>query len=134
MKIRHGYVSNSSSSSFIVGVKEGKLTVEHLMEAFQVPESSPMSGIARDFAETMYNLSNEVTEEGLRDDYCYDESISLEEMAGRGVKAAKLMLKGYKVYQGWASDEGTDGAENYLCRTAINYEGDTVYVCSDGGY
>ncbi len=134
MKIRHGYVSNSSSSSFIVGVKGGKLSVEHLMEAFQVPESSPMFGIARDFAETMYNLANEVSEEQLRDDYGYGDSVSLEELANRGIKAAELMLKGYKVYQGWASDEGSDGAENYLCRTTINYEGDTVCVSSEGGY
>lgn len=134
MKIRYGYVSNSSSSSFIVGVKAGKLTVEHLMEAFQVPESSPMYEIARDFAKTMYNLADEVTIERLRDNWGYEDSVSLEEMANRGSKEADLLLKGYKVYQGYASDEGTQGAENYLCRTAIDYEGETVYVCSEGGY
>lgn len=133
MKIRHGYVSNSSSSSFIVGVKGGKLSVEHLMEAFQVPESSPMHKIARDFAATMYNLSNEVTLETLRETY-YEKDATLESLAANGCKEAKMLLAGYRVYQGWASDEDSSGAESYLCNTEIDYESDAVYVYSEGGY
>ena len=52
MKIRSGFVSNSSSSSFVVIMKNGKeLTKETLLETFEVKETSPLYGFALDITE-----------------------------------------------------------------------------------
>ena len=49
MKTRKGFVSNSSSSSFIIGV-QGELTEEKLMRAFKIDPVSPLYRLVKDIA------------------------------------------------------------------------------------
>lgn len=49
MKIRNGFVSNSSSSSFIVAWR-GSLNTENVLKALDVNEKSPLYDFAKDLA------------------------------------------------------------------------------------
>ena len=53
MKVRKGFVSNSSSSSFIIATTAQQLTLDNLLEAFAVPEGSPLFKVACDMAQVM---------------------------------------------------------------------------------
>ena len=53
MKIRNGFVSNSSSSSFIIGIKGKELGDSELLKVFKIGEDSPMYGLAETFAKLL---------------------------------------------------------------------------------
>jgi len=76
MKIRQGFVSNSSSSSFIIGVK-GDLTEEKLMKAFNVPKDSPMYVFAEEIASLMLTSEKYSLKEYM-DNECYDSEEEID--------------------------------------------------------
>lgn len=131
MKYRAGFVSNSSSSSFIIAVRgEEKLNVESLVGLFQVPQTSPMYDIAVDMAQVMYNRSRMFDEKEILYQFGYD---SIEDALESGNRHAKLLTDGFTVYGGYASDED-GGIEAMLCNTAIDYESEDIVLYCEGGY
>ena len=58
MKIRNGFVSNSSSSSFVLACK-GEPTESKLLDAFKVPVESPFYDLATKIAEQLVEASKE---------------------------------------------------------------------------
>ena len=131
MKVRAGFVSNSSSSSFIVALRgDKKLDVDTLVSLFRVPEDSPMYRIAVNMAQAMYNRANKHDEKEILYNWGYD---TIEEAIEKGCKQAKLLKEGFTVYSGYASDED-GGIEAMLCNTEIDFESDDIVVYSEGGY
>lgn len=126
MKLRNGFVSNSSSSSFIVAVKgknaKATMTIEIDLE---------------DYGDTL--LTKEEVLEYFKNYYGHD---SEEEILAEKYKAKhyKEMLKeiesGNRIILGEFSDESDNGLEQYLCDHGINdIKSDTVKVIqSDAGY
>lgn len=130
MKIRRGYVSNSSSSSFIIALYDKKLSSDALLEAFQVSEESPLYVIAKEMAQVMTNKAQVYDEEEILYNFGYS---SLDEAIKDGNKHAILLSKGFSVYGGYASDDD-GGVEAMVCNTKINFESDTLVIQSEGGY
>ena len=131
MKIRKGFVSNSSSSSFIIAVRgEEKLNIDSLVGLFQVPQTSPLYDIAVNMAQVMLNRSHLFDEKEIVYQFGYD---SLEDALNSGNRHAKLLAGGYTVYGGYASDED-GGIEAMLCNTEIDFESEDVVLCCEGGY
>jgi len=96
MKIRHGFVSNSSSSSFIIGVKTKQdLSEAALVDALGVPETSALSDFAKELAQFIVNHAEEVTVEDMLYNYGID---TLDEAIEEDIVQAKLLKTGYKVY------------------------------------
>jgi len=59
MKTRHGFVANSSSSSFIVAVK-GKVNVrQEVLESLKVPKDSPLYKMACETADFFNNAEED---------------------------------------------------------------------------
>lgn len=94
-KIRTGFVSNSSSSSFIIGVKE-PMTVEHLERVLNVPQQSVLSGFVKDLAKYIVEESKQTNIEDELSDYGYE---SVEEAIKDNSTKVKLLIDGWKVYE-----------------------------------
>lgn len=127
MRQRDGFVSNSSSSSFIIGVK-GKLTEEKIMRSFQVGEKSPLFKLAKGMAKIMLDSEKYTLKEFLDDRAVDFEDLSEIEK--------KIFDQGYTFYQGYASDECSDdlGAEPALCCLEITYEDEEIIISKESRY
>ena len=131
MKYRGGFVSNSSSSSFIIAVRgEEKLNVDSLVGMFKVPQTSPLYNIAVDMAQVMINRSHLFDEKEIVYQFGYK---NLEEALKEGNRHAKLLTDGFTVYGGYASDED-GGIEAMLCNTEIDFESEDIVLYCEGGY
>ena len=130
MKVRKGFVSNSSSSSFIIATTAQQLTLDNLLEAFAVPEGSPLFKVACDMAQVMLDRATKYDEKEILYNWGYK---SLEEALEDGNQQAQLIERGFTVYGGYASDED-GGIEAMLCNTEIDFESEDVVLYCEGGY
>ena len=124
MKIRDGFVSNSSSSSFIVAYKGEKPTQEQVMEAVGIAKGSPAAelfgGIFKELLGAKRMSKEDIKE--MREYYPDNEAL-------------KLLDDGWTVLQGLASDEGNDPDESFLCFSEIDVSTDTFRIIKEeAGY
>jgi len=125
MKVRTGFVSNSSSSSFIVAVKNGgEFTTDH---AKKVLEST---GIIDVLAEKLVQCAGEGMDiiEFFREK-CVEDLSDLYDEEAQVIKNNKEA----KFFAGRCDDQ-EEFAEAFLCDTSIDYEDDEVVVKKEGGY
>lgn len=147
MKIRTGFVSNSSSSSFVVIMKNGKeMTKETLLEAFDVKPTSPLYVFAKDLTDWIVHNVKKQDIKSLYHNYCgssnkltEDEMIEriLEDYGDPNEKQEELeKIKNNEIlyYEGSAASDSGDGLEYYLCETGINVDNDIITIKSGGGY
>ena len=127
MKIRSGFVSNSSSSSFVIVSKSGKLTVDKLMDAFEINAASPLYSLVKQMAEVLFNAAKEMTTKELLEDQCVD---SIDDLSSNLRCAAK---SNGKIYTGFVSDE-ENGIECALVEVDFNFENDKIILKKEGGY
>lgn len=127
MKARSGFVSNSSSSSFIVAYKNNfaddfKLTVADT-------EKSPFAFMIREVG-TCFKRNTDETFKSLRD---YFESEDYDKDRPNK-KVIELLEKGFIVATGSISDENYDGIDSYLAHVEIGFENDNFAIYTEGGY
>jgi hypothetical protein len=124
MKTRNGFVSNSSSSSFIVGSKT-ELTKRDAFDLFEISPGAPFGNVIKEIAEEFFNdLGKPYTDiESFKDDFDRDEDVEY---------ATKLFNDGFIVYAGSFTTEG-EPAEALLCGMDINYDGVDFRIKHDGG-
>jgi len=130
MKTRNGFVSNSSSSSFIIAWKKKNEDVKKLLEkAFAIPKFHPLSDITEKVVNCLCSQLNENT--------FYTEDDYLNYIAEEGEYKEKEILKfireGFTVGIGSLSDEEY-GIEAMLCNTDLNYKSDDLVIIHEGGY
>ena len=78
MKIRNGFVSNSSSSSFLIISKNSELTTDILMDSFKIDKESPLYSVAKDIAKDLKALSIKYTKDDFLKEFANSEK-ELEE-------------------------------------------------------
>lgn len=131
MKVRSGFVSNSSSSSFIIATKPG-VTVDDLVKSFGINEKSPFYFVAQEVAELILREDKMTPKEAvkyLKEDYGYDDVTEHDYWD----IIEKAMKKGLEVRIGSASDED-GGTEAVFCDMDLHYEDDNIIIEKDGGY
>ncbi len=119
MKTRNGFVSNSSSSSFIIMCK-GELTEKRLLDAFRVPKESPVFDLVKGVISCLMEAEELSKDEFEKDHYQDDELI-------------QAFKDGKKIYMGRACDDG-DYLERVLCDMYLNYKSDDLTITKEGGY
>lgn len=128
MKIRSGFVSNSSSSSFIIATKND-LTQEQLVQVVEkvmkVPKESPLYYMIKEVSTQLGQAESHTLKE-LIDDCYYDLDNEI---------IKKANMKGMThFYTGSASDDTGETATDILCDLDIHYEDDEIIIEKDGGY
>jgi len=128
MKMRQGFVSNSSSSSFIIGSK-GKLTKEKLEQIYPVPKGTPFEWIFKDMIDTVFGEANDQCYESL-EDYMREKD---EKESDVDPLVKELFEKGFIVYTGRL---GTDNGEiEWITQnTAISFKSDVLVMEHDGRF
>ena len=130
MKIRQGFVSNSSSSSFLIISKNGELTKDVLMNAFAISEKSPLYPMAKQMADEMVESCDEYSVEDYMDNYSNDIESFKEDFPEKYEVIQKVEKNGWKIYEGSA-----DSCEQpALCEMELNYEDDNIKIEKEGGY
>lgn len=138
MKIRNGFVSNSSSSSFIVGLPKGmnhKEKRDFLLKKMDVNENSFFFFAAKGVADCIIESTPIKTLEDLIDDYCYPSIEMFEEDHPHLVK----LFRRYgdcelNVYSGSASNEDCDIGAQLFCDMEWKINDDDFFIDKDANY
>lgn len=137
MKIRQGFVSNSSSSSFIVAVPTGtEVTAEGIMDLFMIPETSPVYDLNYSIADFIASAARPTSIPDLLSDYGYKTvEEALEDGCGGDLETVvQYAAEGFDVYRFHASDDNGDGVETMLCNTELDIHTEGLVLVGGRGY
>jgi len=136
MKRRKTFVSNSSSSSFIIGIKnpELELTSEYILkEIFKIEKDNILYDLAKGIAKALVSK---------KDIYDYDQFLeemgwdNLEDIYNDELKSLVKKIRdcGGKFIGGYAHDDTGDIGENALVAIGIDYEDENIFVYKESYY
>jgi len=135
MKIRSGFVSNSSSSSFLVAHRiHGKDLEQKIKKIFgEWPKDYPIK--LPDFSKHIYDTIRNEDEIKTRDDYAeYEGYDSYEDWDDGDEEILDLLDKGFTVRFCSFSDDGGEPEDYILCNSDIHYSDHELVLKQEGGY
>jgi hypothetical protein len=133
MKIRNGFVSNSSSSSFIIAVPNTQENVRSTIEkVFELPKDHPMINLTKIVLDQITSQINETTQ--LRTWEDFKEEFGIEEGDENFLlaeKAKKAYDKNWTVFVGQFESNSID--LDLTC-TGFDIDNDKLIFWSEEGY
>lgn len=125
MKICHGFVSNSSSSSFILAVKssvKSEAIEDAVFRAMKIQDDSPLKSYVTEMACILRDNAEEMDMEEISDLY-----------GGMKDTAKEAFKKGMRVFQGSVASDG-EMVEQLLCDLGFEIKNDDFILVKEGGY
>lgn len=129
MKIRKGFVTNSSSTSFIISLKE-EFSKVNFMTAIGANGNSPMNKIFEDLFQAIEDDKQNIIDvtkeyqEGIKvGDFLQKQGFSQE----TANKVEQLLAEGREVYYGRLRSDGETPSERFFCC-------DSFVLCEDNIY
>jgi hypothetical protein len=122
MKIRNGFVSNSSSSSFVVATKGEFDKTDLVANVFQVGQESPFYDLACDIVNIFFRREPYSSKEEWMKEWCVVE----DDMTACEKRIAKLFDEGWNVICDSVADY------NVICSMDIHYKTDNIIIEKEG--
>jgi hypothetical protein len=128
MKSRTGFVSNSSSSSFIIAtrdeLKEKELAKKILNNTFGEYKKNSIFG----------NLSKEISD-FIASEYLREiEVTDADDFGGTEEDFEITKTRFPYMFIGFADSDGCESYESILCDLEINYQDDEIFIKKEAGY
>lgn len=138
MKVRLGYVTNSSSSSYLIAFRGDLSSLRNqLLQAFALPEGHPLAGtpIAEELvdflvdAEETYRSTQEFINAQKVEGNWYGSKYTDEQVREDYPEAIKLLDAGFTLVRGRTStDYGSSFWSRWLCDNGLHYYSDDLIV------
>jgi hypothetical protein len=130
MKIKEDFITNSSSTSFILSIK-GELDKNNFMDKIGVTGDFPLSQLFNDFFDSIQYNKKEISEY-MKD--CKEDNKTVEEfLESEGYdedvifKVKELINSDRDVYYGKISSDGSSTAEVFFCMESFLICEDDIY-------
>jgi hypothetical protein len=139
MKIRLGFVSNSSSSSFIIGCKGNLKDEINKIFGIKVPAHYPIKNMVMDIPEKVYSSVDGTynTWDDYIKDNLYGDAPSTNKDIEKNPRLSlikKLFDEGYAVSIGGFPDDYGSSILSLLCDSEIDVDTPTFVMQQEGGY
>jgi hypothetical protein len=134
MKIRTSFVSNSSSSSFVIAAKTDTLNKE-LEKIFKV-ENRLLKNIGEAVADCFVENAEQVVsfEDYVKEQYG-DSNIEYWIKEDSTLKKMKKLIDdGWTVWTGSFATDSDNPLEYWLCETDLNYKDENIVIIHEGGF